>query len=134
MKHSLQIVKPWFLYILECKDGTFYTGITNDLIRRTEKHNTGKGARYTKTRRPVKLLYYEICTNRSQALIREYEVKSLSRKQKEKLCSCHTLNSPSPVAAKLASITKRFSSGPRIPSKKSLLLKEGSSGPRSTRK
>lgn len=73
---------PWFLYIIECKDGSLYTGITNDITRRVQKHNDGKGASYTRTRRPVKLLYYEACANRSAALIRECAVKALPRDKK----------------------------------------------------
>ncbi len=74
--------ESWFVYILECSDGTLYTGITNDVTRRLQQHNDGKGARYTRIRRPVKLLYCETCTSRSQALIREYAVKSLPREKK----------------------------------------------------
>ena|SRR3990167_9114826 len=74
--------ESWFLYILECNDGTLYTGITNDITRRLRQHNDGKGARYTRTRCPVKLLYYEPCRNRADALIRECAVKSLPRGKK----------------------------------------------------
>jgi putative endonuclease len=77
----------WFLYILECNDGSLYTGITNDLTRRTQRHNEGKGARYTRTRCPVKLVYYETCENRSAALIREAAVKSLPTRKKMDLVS-----------------------------------------------
>lgn len=75
----------WFVYILECSDGSLYTGITNDVVQRLQKHNGGKGAQYTRSRRPVKLLYYEPCRNRSEALIREFEVKSLPREKKLEL-------------------------------------------------
>jgi putative endonuclease len=75
----------WFLYILECSDGSLYTGITTDLSRRTQRHNEGKGARYTRTRRPVKLVYYETCENRSAALIREAAVKALAPRKKRDL-------------------------------------------------
>ena len=76
--------KKWFVYILECRDGTFYTGITTNLERRERQHNDGKGARYTRMRRPVMLLYSERCKNRSEASIREAELKSLSRADKKK--------------------------------------------------
>ena len=76
---------PWFLYILRCGDGTFYTGITNDLERRLKMHNTGKGARYTRTRRPVEIIYRESLKSRTQALVRECAVKALPRKSKEAL-------------------------------------------------
>lgn len=73
------------LYILECSDGTFYTGITNDMDRRFSQHNTGKAARYTRGRRPVRLRYYEHCTTRSRALVREAEIKRLTRAAKYRL-------------------------------------------------
>lgn len=73
----------WFLYVLQCQDDTFYTGITNNLEKRMKAHNDGKGAKYTRTRRPVTLLYYEKCSDRSAALIREAAVKAMPRKKKE---------------------------------------------------
>ena len=76
---------PWFLYIVECNDGSLYTGITNDIIKRIRKHNEGKGARYTRTHRPVTLVYYETCENRSAALIREAEIKSWPTHKKRDL-------------------------------------------------
>jgi putative endonuclease len=75
----------WFLYILKCCNDTFYTGITNDLDRRFKMHQDGKAAKYTRTRRPVELLYQETCGSRSQALIRECEVKGWPRGKKERL-------------------------------------------------
>lgn len=77
--------ESWFLYILECSDGSFYTGITNNLERRVKKHNDGKASRFTRTRRPVKLLYQESCAGRTEALVRECAVKALPRKKKEEL-------------------------------------------------
>lgn len=73
----------WQLYILKCSDGTFYTGITNNLVRRLEMHNSGKASRYTRSRRPVAIIYQEGCRNRSSALKKEYRIKSLSRREKE---------------------------------------------------
>ena len=75
----------WFLYILECQDGKFYTGITKDIDRRLKAHNEGKGASFTRMRRPVKVIYHETLKSRAQALIREYAVKALPRKKKEEL-------------------------------------------------
>ncbi|WP_323703430.1 GIY-YIG nuclease family protein [Mammaliicoccus sp. Dog046] len=72
----------FYTYILECKDSTLYTGYTTNLERRIKVHNDGKGAKYTKIRRPVKLVYHEIFDNKSDALKREYALKQLSRKQK----------------------------------------------------
>ncbi|MBY0526384.1 MAG: GIY-YIG nuclease family protein [Gemmataceae bacterium] len=72
----------WFVYILRCADGTLYTGITNDLSRRCRQHNDGKAARYTRSRRPTRLVYQEVVADRSQALRRELAIKALSRRQK----------------------------------------------------
>lgn len=83
--------EPWFLYILECSDGSFYTGITNDLSRRLKMHQDGKASRFTRTRRPVELLYHEPCRNRTEALVRECAVKSLSRRKKEELIEARLL-------------------------------------------
>jgi putative endonuclease len=77
--------QPWFVYILECSDGSFYTGITNNLERRQQQHNDGTGSRYTRSRRPVVLRYHETCASRSEALIRECSLRLLTRKQKEEL-------------------------------------------------
>ena len=77
--------EAWYLYILRCIDGSFYTGITKDLDNRLKKHNDGKASRYTRTRRPVELLYQERCRTRTQALVRECEVKAFPRKKKEEL-------------------------------------------------
>jgi predicted GIY-YIG superfamily endonuclease len=75
--------RRWVLYIIKCDDGTLYTGITNDLARRVRQHNDGSASRYTRSRLPVKLVYQESCRGRSQALKKEFSVKSLSRKEKE---------------------------------------------------
>ena len=84
-KNKAKSKEKWFLYILECNDQTFYTGITNNLERRFKMHNAGKASRYTRTRRPVKLLYKETCANRTSALVRECAVKAFSRKKKKEL-------------------------------------------------
>ncbi len=72
----------WALYIVECIDKTYYTGITTDIDRRIAQHNCGDGAKYTKGRAPVKLLYTEKFENRSDASKREIAIKSLSKEQK----------------------------------------------------
>ena len=72
----------WFVYMLRCADGTLYTGITKDVTRRIQQHNDGTGARYTRSRRPVKLVYQESQRSRSLALKREAAIKRLTRKQK----------------------------------------------------
>ncbi len=76
----------WYIYILECSDNTLYTGITTNLERRLDEHNTSaKWAKYTKARRPVKLIYSEESSSRSEATKREMEIKKLSKTEKEKL-------------------------------------------------
>ena len=74
-----------YTYMLQCKDGTYYIGYTNDLKKRVKAHNEGKGAKYTKGRGPVELIYYEEYEEKSQAMRREWEMKRLSRSQKEEL-------------------------------------------------
>jgi len=76
----------WYVYILECTDKTLYTGITNDIKRRLVEHNEGnKGARYTRARRPVKLVYYKKFKSRSRALQEECRIKKISRHEKLKI-------------------------------------------------
>ena len=72
----------WTVYILRCGDGTLYTGCTNDLPRRLESHQTGKGAKYTRSRPPVTLAYQEEAADKSAALRREIAIKRLTRPQK----------------------------------------------------
>ena len=79
--------KNWILYILKCGDGTLYTGITDDLDRRLAVHRTGKGAKYTRGRGPLEVVYREECESHSQALRREMQIKSLTKAQKLKLIS-----------------------------------------------
>jgi len=76
----------WFIYLVECKDGSLYCGCTNDIRKRIATHNAGKGAKYTQTRLPVKLVYSERAESKSLAMSREYEVKQLSRASKLRLC------------------------------------------------
>ena len=78
-------------YILKCKDDSLYTGWTNDLKKRITSHNAGKGAKYTKARRPVELVYYEEFQTREEAMKREYAIKQLSRKEKEALIKTRPL-------------------------------------------
>ena len=75
----------WLIYIVECRDGSFYTGITNDLQKRIDSHNAGTGARYTAARRPVRLVYSEDAASRSAASKREISIKRLTRKAKQAL-------------------------------------------------
>ncbi|MCI8797969.1 MAG: GIY-YIG nuclease family protein [Dorea sp.] len=74
-----------YTYIVRCRDGTLYTGWTNNLEKRIEAHNSGKGARYTKSRRPVKLVYYEEFETKEEAMSREYAIKHMKKNKKEML-------------------------------------------------
>ena len=75
----------WHVYIIECSDGSLYTGITNDLDKRIAAHNDGRGAKYTKSRRPVRLRYSEPAVDRKHASQREYAIKSLRKAAKMQL-------------------------------------------------
>ncbi|HHY88637.1 MAG TPA: GIY-YIG nuclease family protein [Chloroflexi bacterium] len=81
---------PFFCYIVECSDGTFYTGWTTDPERRTRQHNAGRGARYTRQHGPVRLVYVEPVDDRPAALRRERRLKALTRKQKLALITSQT--------------------------------------------
>lgn len=91
-----ELMSTWYVYIVRCSDNTLYTGVTKDLERRMSEHNADDrlGARYTKSRRPVTLVYAEASESRSAASKREVEIKRLTKKQKEFLISenVHSLN------------------------------------------
>lgn len=82
-----ELLSCWYVYILRCADGTLYTGVTTDTQRRTNEHNLSDklGAKYTRARRPVSLVYQESCESRSAACKREVQIKALSRAAKLKL-------------------------------------------------
>ena len=84
-RHRNRLQRGNYVYILRCADGTLYTGWTTDPERRTAAHNAGKGAKYTKARRPVELVYLEEYDDRIEAQRREYEIKQFSRAEKEEL-------------------------------------------------
>ncbi|OGZ62744.1 MAG: hypothetical protein A2639_02825 [Candidatus Staskawiczbacteria bacterium RIFCSPHIGHO2_01_FULL_34_27] len=75
-------MKKWFIYILECEDGSLYTGITINVEERFNKHRNGKGGKYTASHKPVKIVYTEIYNNRSKASKREIEIKGWTRDKK----------------------------------------------------
>ena len=81
----VKLNRMWFVYILLCKDGSFYTGITNNLQRRFIQHRNGTGGRYTRSHKPVNLIYHEQFKTHSDALKREFEIKSRGRKKKVNL-------------------------------------------------
>lgn len=82
----MMMEKQWVVYILECKDGSLYTGITDRLPQRLAAHRAGKGAKYTKGRAPLVLRYLEDCEDHSAALRREIEIKRLKKNEKWALC------------------------------------------------
>src|SRR5699024_10678038 len=75
----------WYVYMLRCRDGSLYTGCTTDLVRRVAAHNAGTGAKYTRARRPVALVYAQPCRDHAAALRREAAIKKLPKGQKERL-------------------------------------------------
>jgi putative endonuclease len=78
-----------YVYILRCADDTLYTGYTTDVERRVAEHDSGEGAKYTRGRTPVELVHVESYGSRSAAMSREYEIKQLSRSEKESLAECN---------------------------------------------
>jgi putative endonuclease len=84
---STTTTKPWYFYLARCGDGSLYSGICVDLEARFEKHNSGKGAKYTRSRLPVTMVYSEELESQSAALKREAEVKRWSKDRKEKLAA-----------------------------------------------
>ena len=83
MKGKMEKVN--YTYMVKCRDGTLYTGWTNNLEKRLTDHNAGKGAKYTKSRRPVELVYYESYETKEEAMRREYAITRMSRKEKLQL-------------------------------------------------
>jgi predicted GIY-YIG superfamily endonuclease len=77
--------KDWTVYILGCGDGSLYTGIAKDVRARVKQHSEGRGATYTRTRQPVKLLYQQEGLTRSEALVREAQIKAMPRSKKEEI-------------------------------------------------
>ena len=85
MAQGTDVEKAWSVYILRCADGTLYTGVTTDVQRRFSAHQSGKGAKYTRGRGPLELVYREECLGKGAALKRELAIKGLSREEKLKL-------------------------------------------------
>jgi putative endonuclease len=75
----------WYVYLARCSDGSLYCGITNNLKKRENTHNTGQGSKYTRSRLPVKFVWFEECKDRSDALKKEYKLKQKKKKEKEAL-------------------------------------------------
>ena len=85
MKYQEREKNMHYTYMVRCGDDTLYTGYTTDVLRRTEEHNRGKGAKYTRSRLPVELVYYETYESKTEAMRREYSLKQLTRVEKLKL-------------------------------------------------
>jgi putative endonuclease len=99
-------MKPWYLYIVECNDGTLYTGITTDIKRRIRAHNSGSGAKYTRGRGPVKLMHLRRYTDRSAASKAEYKIKKLKRGKKLRIISEFALPGEIVIASGRSTIKK----------------------------
>ena len=79
----------WYVYMLRCGDGTLYTGMTDDIAKRLSAHRAGKGAKYTRGRGPLEVVYTERLSDKSEALRREYALKQLKKAEKERLCGTY---------------------------------------------
>ncbi|HEY3445663.1 MAG TPA: GIY-YIG nuclease family protein [Myxococcales bacterium] len=102
----------WCVYLVECRDGSLYAGATNRLLRRVAKHDAGKGARYTRSRRPVKLVWWESAADKSAALSREARIKQLSRAEKLALVAAPTCSArPSRKPASAARTSRAARAG-----------------------
>jgi putative endonuclease len=88
---------PYYCYLLECRDGTYYCGITTDREKRLKQHNQGSASKYTRSRRPVKMVYCEEQTNRSTAMRREREIKKFPRLKKKELIKGYVHDRPSGI-------------------------------------
>jgi len=99
-------MKPWYLYIVECRDGTFYTGITTDIKKRIDAHNSGRGAKYTRGRGPVKLMHIRKYVDRSAASKAEYKIKKLKRGKKIRMINEFALPGEIVIASGRSSIKK----------------------------
>lgn len=93
-ENTPQEPKAAYVYIVECADGTLYTGWTFNPENRLKQHNAGRGAKYTRARRPVKLVYLEKVSNQNLARQREYALKQLTREQKQKIIRAQSLQTP----------------------------------------
>lgn len=91
---SSTALSPWWIYLLECEDGSLYTGIAKDISARFQLHMQGRGAKYTKQHKPVRVVYQEGAADRSTALKREYALKKLTRTQKLALCAAASMTEP----------------------------------------
>ena len=106
--------EKWFVYVLQCVDGSLYTGITKDVKRRCQQHNAGTASRYTRSRCPVKLVYQEVQSSQSSALKREATIKVMNRR--EKLTMIHRRKKPARGMREIAHLEDIPNVGPSIAS------------------
>ena len=99
-------MNPWYLYIVECRDGAFYTGITTDIKKRIDAHNSGRGAKYTRGRGPVKLMHLRRYMDRSAASKAEYKIKKLKRGKKIRIINEFALPGEIVIASGRSTIKK----------------------------
>ena len=104
--------EKWFVYMVRCADGSLYTGITKDVARRCQKHNAGTASRYTRSRRPVELIYQEVCPSQSSALKREAAIKAMNRRGK--LTMIQQRKIPAKVGREIARLEDIPNIGPAV--------------------
>ena len=114
-RHAAPGHAAWLVYVLCCRDGSLYTGITNDLTRRLATHAAGKASRYTRSRLPVRLAYQERQPTKSRALQREAAIKSLSRAEKLRLLEGRVARHPAAAEPSARAAAGRLVSGPARP-------------------
>ena len=104
--------EKWFVYMLRCSDASLYTGVAKDIEKRFKVHSAGKGARYTRTRLPLEIVYRETCKSRTDALVREFNVKKLKPKRKQTLVEAYGLGGKAlRIAIRASRIKKRKKKG-----------------------
>lgn len=110
-KSGKKSAEKWFLYMLRCADQSLYTGVAKDIEKRFKAHISGKGARYTRTRLPLEIVYREVCRSRTDALVREFNVKKLTPKRKKVLVDAYRVGGRTLKAAIRASWVKKRKKG-----------------------
>lgn len=123
IKETLDKTKPFWVYMARCSDDTLYTGMAADVAARMERHNSGKGAKYTKSRRPVQCVYAEKCDSKSDALKREIAIKKLTRAQKEELVAKGQARKKAPEASN-ANVRKSMKGNKGKNTKPELLVRQ----------
>lgn len=123
IKETLDKTRPYWVYMVQCADNTIYTGMALDVEARIGRHNSGKGAKYTRCRLPVQCVYMEKCESKGTALKREYEIKQLSRKQKDELIKAGRTHMRAPKASN-ENVSKSMKGNKGKNTKPELLVRE----------